>query len=460
MSATEISRMPLELLERTLAGNPYIPHMPTERQLAFLELECLDALYGGSAGGGKSDGLLMAALQFAEVPGYAALLLRRTFADLKLPGALIDRSFSWLKDKAHWNAQEHRWRFKNGATLQFGFADKEGDEERYRSSEFQFIGFDEGTQFSERQIRFLFSRLRRLAEINVPLRFRLASNPGGISHEFIKKRYIKPGTPGKAFIPASLKDNPYLDRQQYVESLMEVDPLTRKQLLEGDWDAVEGGRFKAEWLQKTFTFDPYWKEFCILSDGERFNWMQAATFQTCDPAASTSKAADYFVLSTWKITPKANVLWWACQRHKLELPEQIQLCQSSYRRYKPQFVAVEEVMNQRGLAQMLRRSTNPVMIVRGVNPKSRDKLDRAVGAINLAASGRLYFPESDAVFPLDDVRGELTRFTGTQDDAHDDCVDTLSYCCELLPSVRVTGAVGGRAPTLWKSAQNQWSGLR
>lgn len=44
----------------------------------------------------NSDCLLMAALQFVSIPGYSALLLRRTYSDLALPGALMDRAFQWL----------------------------------------------------------------------------------------------------------------------------------------------------------------------------------------------------------------------------------------------------------------------------------------------------------------------------------------------------------------------------
>jgi len=74
----------------------YIPQAPTVKQAAFLLLPVIEAFYGGQPGGGKSSALLMAALQYVDVPGYSALLLRRTYADLALAGALMDRARSWL----------------------------------------------------------------------------------------------------------------------------------------------------------------------------------------------------------------------------------------------------------------------------------------------------------------------------------------------------------------------------
>src|SRR5437016_4103882 len=74
----------------------YCPHEPTLRQQVFLRSEALEVLFGGHAGGGKSDALLMAALQWVDTPGYAAIIFRNTFADLALPGSLMDRSHDWL----------------------------------------------------------------------------------------------------------------------------------------------------------------------------------------------------------------------------------------------------------------------------------------------------------------------------------------------------------------------------
>ena len=224
---------------------------PTAKQDVFLQLRELEALYGGAAGPGKSVALLMAALQYVHVPGYAALLLRRTYSDLSLPGALMDKANVWLRSTAaHWGAETKTWTFPNGATVSFGFLQNTSDKYRYQSSEFQFIGFDELTQFPEADYTFLFSRLRRLKSSDVPLRMRAASNPGNIGHEWVNQRFMVESHPDRIFIPASLDDNPYLDREEYVKSLAELDPITRQQLLKGDWSARQaGGMFNREWFE-------------------------------------------------------------------------------------------------------------------------------------------------------------------------------------------------------------------
>lgn len=249
-SGTEEYRQALYLA--TVLENPWLRHQPTERQARFLYLTCREALYGGAAGGGKSEALLMAALQFADVPGYAAILFRRTYADLSLPAALMDRAREWLSGTAAvWSEREKTWGFPSGATLTFGYLDTGADRYRYQSAEFQFIGFDELTQFPEEDYRYLFSRLRRLRSSQVPLRVRAASNPGGIGHDWVKQRFLVEGPPaGRMFVPARLTDNPHLDRAQYVASLAELDPITRAQLLAGDWSVRQGGSlFRREWFR-------------------------------------------------------------------------------------------------------------------------------------------------------------------------------------------------------------------
>ncbi len=229
--------------------NRYIPHYPHPPQAAFLSPlvnRIREVFYGGAAGGGKSDALLMGALQYVDTPGYAALLLRNTFADLSLPDAIMERSKQWLSDTdARWNDREHTWLFPSGARLVFGYIEHESDKYRYKSAAFQYIGFDELTHFTETQYRFLFSRLRRLVGSRVPIRMRSASNPGGPGHEWVRRRFLTEGmSKGRLFIPAKLEDNPSLDQEDYDESLAQLDPVTRAQMRNGNWEAKAlGGKF-------------------------------------------------------------------------------------------------------------------------------------------------------------------------------------------------------------------------
>lgn len=245
----------------------YIPHAPHPKQHAFLWLNCKEAMFGGAAGGGKSDALLMAALQYVDVPNYAAIIFRRTFTDLALPGAIMDRSHEWLGNTdAKWNDVKKTWTFPNGATLTFAFLKGPNDKNRYQSAEFQYVGFDELTQFPEEDYTYLFSRCRRpempegdpdlwterevaLALLHaVPLRVRSATNPGGSGHRWVRRRFLEkvptdPDDPesvadaaARVFIPSLLEDNPSLDKRAYEASLRELDAITLAQLRHGDWD--------------------------------------------------------------------------------------------------------------------------------------------------------------------------------------------------------------------------------
>ena len=221
------------------------------KQAQFLLLDCQERLYGGAAGGGKSDALLMAALQYVGVPGYSAIIFRRTYADLALPKALMDRAHEWLDGTdARWDGSRHCWTFPSGAKLQFGYLETDRDKYRYQGAEFQCICFDELTQFTENQYRYLLSRLRRLETSNIPLRVCNATNPGGVGHNWVKQRFLIEGLTGnRFFVPAKLSDNPYLDQDSYVQSLLQLDPVTRQQLLDGNWDVKETYMFRREWIQ-------------------------------------------------------------------------------------------------------------------------------------------------------------------------------------------------------------------
>lgn len=250
-------------------------------QAAFLVLDQLEALYGGAAGGGKSDALLAAALQYVDVPGYAALILRRTFKQLSLPGAIMARSKQWLAPyragrEVHWNDDEKTWTFPSGATVTFGYLEHPDDIYRYQGPEFQYIGFDELTQFQQDQYTYLFSRLRRTTSVPVPVRMRSASNPGGVGHGWVKQRFpIEAGaTPGqydgRLFVPAKAADNPGLQADEYRQTLQHLPVVLQQQLLDGDWGVFEGAAYPMLNLDATVVpaFDlPAWERFESMDFG-------------------------------------------------------------------------------------------------------------------------------------------------------------------------------------------------
>jgi predicted phage terminase large subunit-like protein len=250
----------VDLVALTKALTPrltkYVPITPTPKQTAALLMnDAREILYGGAAGGGKSVYQLAAALQFVDIPGYAAILFRKTFSDLNLPGALLSMSKEWLmpfvnSGEVHWSEKKTTYTFPSGATLSFGYLESDNDCFRYQGAEFQYIGIDECTHISPSNYRYLFSRLRKRKDIPVPLRFRATANPGGQYGEYYYQRFFVEGEEkGRIFLSAGLDDNPHLDYDEYKQALDELDPVTREQLLNGNWSIKEAGDvFSRTWF--------------------------------------------------------------------------------------------------------------------------------------------------------------------------------------------------------------------
>lgn len=238
----------------------FCPETPTEKQKLLIDCDAREVLWGGSAGCAKTSGLLMSGLRFAHKPEYAGMIFRKTYQDLALPGCIMDRAKTWMRNHAdvRWNDTNKVFHFTSGAVLGFGYLDHDGDEERYKSSEFQFLGFDEATEIRSKAYLYTQSRVRRKESSAIPLRSQCCTNPGGISHDFFKARFVDESTrEDRVFIPAFAADNPHLDFVSYQKSLEQLDPITKQQLMYGVWIRDSGGQmFLFDRARNIFTRDP------------------------------------------------------------------------------------------------------------------------------------------------------------------------------------------------------------
>jgi hypothetical protein len=428
-----------------------------ERQLEFLMLaDEREVMFGGAAGGGKSDALLMAALQYVEVPGYAAILFRQTHADLAMAGALMDRAQEWLGGTAaKWNSQEKVWTFPSGATLSFGYLSEENHRFRYQSSEFQFIGFDELTQFKERDYRFLFSRLRRTVDNQVPLRMRSGTNPGGLGHLWVKRRFDPEGrrdpVPGRRFVGARLEDNPYLDIPTYERSLAELDSQTRRQYRSGDWTDFGGSHYSPN----------LWPRYADVGDAYRIGngagrtrhirKAECSRLLTLDWAMGKPKRGDAgnlvvdelgnailrgdstaFLVADLAPPPEGLLflLWAMCERVPMgqNAPRLAEAC----RRWLPEVVAGDDDNLSETMLLETRRYRD-IPLTKPMKVGGKNKLVRSQAAVVRAERGMVYLPQDDHrpgrewVEALSD---QLAAFTGA-DGEPDDLADAFGLMGRL-----------------------------
>lgn len=258
---------------------------PVQQKAEQLSTEVDQLLYGGAAGGGKTEWMLWHAYeQCIKYPGLRVLGVRRTFPQLRK--SLIERSLlRYLAKKptvCKYMPSEKAWRFDNGSEITFGFCDAPDDYRHYLSAEYDIIMFEELTEFTEMQFKMIASRCRTTTKkLRQGIRPHViaATNPGQIGHDWVLKYFIRPTDYGKqvavrtvevdnktmdrlvAFVPAKVSDNPHID-PNYIFNLGDLDEHKRKQYLEGDWDAFEGQFFydfdKKRHVIKPFTVPASW----------------------------------------------------------------------------------------------------------------------------------------------------------------------------------------------------------
>lgn len=237
-----------------------------------------DLLYGGAAGGGKTEWLIeYVASQMEAHPHNRGVIFRRVFPSLSR--TIEPRAKQKLWSRAKYNGQTHTFTFPNGSVLELAslqYADSVYD---HQGAEYGIIAFEEVTEFLQAQVEYMIGRLRAPAD-GIRPHMVATTNPGGAGHKWVKRWWVKPATDDipfetintdsgkrdvplkvepykpwrpaatpeqptprlRVFVPATLADNPrLLERDpEYVNRLRaNSNRALRKAYEEGDWDAID-----------------------------------------------------------------------------------------------------------------------------------------------------------------------------------------------------------------------------
>jgi len=288
-------------------------------QTEFLAASEREVLYGGSAGSGKSYALLADPMRYFGVTAFNGLILRRTNDELRELVWKSQELYPKAYPGAKWQEKKSQWVFPSGARLWMTYLERDDDVMRYQGQSFSYIAVDELTQYAT-PFSFVYLRSRlRTTDPDLPIFMRATSNPGGPGHQWVKRAFIDPAPPGKTFeatdietgdvlrypqshekagqslfnrrfIPATLKDNPYLyDDGQYEANLLSLPENQRRQLLEGDWAVADGAAFP-EFRQSVHVVEPFeiphnWVRFRSADYG--YSSWSAVHWYAIDPAYET-----------------------------------------------------------------------------------------------------------------------------------------------------------------------------
>lgn len=434
----------------------YCPHKPWPKQQEFIDLTCREALFGGSAGSAKTDCLLMCALQWVHVPGYACLIIRRDFARLSKAGSIMDRLKAWLRGTdAKWNDQQKRATFPSGAIIEFGYIDHPDDRFQFQSTEYQQVILDEITELrlsndESNPYLFMFSRQRREIGFRVPIMIRAASNPGQIGHRFVKERFVPKDydceqyrqnqtgpiytdNGNRAFLPGFIEDNPSLDPVEYEASLSHLPPITRARLLRGDWSITEDGLIEASWV-KRFHVSPDGTITIYNQDGSelaRWNESESYRFATCDPAgtsadkAKTSRGHDHSwsVVQVWDRSPASVgqfIVLRHCSRVRVSFTGLLDTLRGVCEEWQPSRVRIENEKLGQAAQEMLRDEIPIDTVPTG----GKDKVSRASVLLQKLERGEVALPQQASW--LEALESEWFAWTGHPDETSDQ-VDAAAY---------------------------------
>lgn len=250
----------MSTLELTLKWHP--------RQKLLRDSLATEIAYGGAVGGGKSYALRACSINWAiQIPGLNIYLFRKHYDELirnHVDGVNGYRELlAPLVIAKACEVYQHEIRFHNGSKIHFCHCQQRADLDKYLGPEIHVLLIDQAEQFPESWIRFLRTRVRISADLKARIpkhlqdvlpRIIYSFNPGGASHGFFRKHFVKaqetesvwqtPDSEGgfrRQFIKALLRDNPSLNEAEYSAALEGLnDPELIRALLHGDMDTLVG----------------------------------------------------------------------------------------------------------------------------------------------------------------------------------------------------------------------------
>jgi hypothetical protein len=219
----------------------------------------VDILYGGSRGSGKSHWGIAQVItdDCVRAPGIKCLILRRV-------GKANQEGFEDLRRRVL-PAIEHRYNagrglvtLPNGSVVVLGHFNRESDVDAYLGLQYDVILIEESTTLTRQKHLDINSTNRTSHPWFRPRRYH-TTNPGGIGHGFLKKKFILPHRAGREkdtrFIPATVADNRFVN-PEYRANLEEQSGWKRRAWLYGDWD-IGVGQFFTNWHHGTHVVRPF-----------------------------------------------------------------------------------------------------------------------------------------------------------------------------------------------------------
>lgn len=211
------------------------------------DLETRELLFGGGAGGGKSElGCAWAITMCLNYEGIRGLIARNTLKDLKDSTLLtffdVCKKWGLEPDKDYtYYSDSHIVFHQTGSTIylrELKWIPTDPNFDRLGSTEYTFAFIEEAQQIRQKAKNILRSRLRyKLQENGLKPKLLMTCNP---SKGFLYTEFYKPAKENKLptvkkFVIALASGNRFVD-PSYIENLRTLDKETQERLLYGNWE--------------------------------------------------------------------------------------------------------------------------------------------------------------------------------------------------------------------------------